>query len=262
MAIPQLLVDLLTLLFNLAVPAAMCTLVLAGVALRHEGGLNFEMGGRFHRWMLWSAILLTLPQFLSWFAGRGISMPPQASGFASSWLTNLQGTFSSFVSDIVVGRLVPVLAAFFVLKAVLDGAEGKNPLGSVIAAMFLLSVSGTLRMMQLKQFAGEISAMSDQVQPESIHVICCDEQVSSVQEFGPSEPIVLNPIGGGGTNFRPVFEWVEEHNLVPACLIYLTDLECHRYPDSCPRYPVLWVTNSRRTAPFGETLRMRPEQNN
>jgi hypothetical protein len=146
--IPQLLVDLLTLLFNLAVPAAMCTLVLAGVALRHEGGVNFEMGGRFHRWMLWSAILLTLPQFLSWFAAHGISMPPQASGFASSWLTSLQRTFSSFVSDIVVGRLIPVLAAFLVLKAVLDGAEGKNPLGSVIAAMFLLSVSGTLRMMQ------------------------------------------------------------------------------------------------------------------
>ena len=75
-------------------------------------------------------------------------MPPQASGFASSWLANLESSFSSFVSDIVVGRLVPVLAAFLVLKAVLDGAEGKNPLGSVIAAMFLLSVSGTLRMMQ------------------------------------------------------------------------------------------------------------------
>ena len=148
MTIPQLLVDLLTLLFNLAVPAAMCTLVLAGVALRHEGGVNFEIGGRFQRWMLWSATLLTLPQFLSWFAALGIVMPPQASGFASSWLANLESSFSSFVSDIVVGRLVPVLAAFLVLKAVLDGAEGKNPLGSVIAAMFLLSVSGTLRMMQ------------------------------------------------------------------------------------------------------------------
>src|SRR5947209_2857012 len=171
MTIPQLLVDLLTLLFNLAVPAAMCTLVLAGVALRHEGGVNFEIGGRFQRWMLWSATLLTLPQFLSWFAALGIVMPPQASGFASSWLANLESSFSSFVSDIVVGRLVPVLAAFLVLKAVLDGAEGKNPLGSVIAAMFLLSVSGTLRMMQLNQFAAEISAISDQTQPERIHVV-------------------------------------------------------------------------------------------
>jgi hypothetical protein len=47
MRIPQLLVDLLQLLFDLAVPVAMCTLVLAGLAIRHEGGVNFEVGGRF-----------------------------------------------------------------------------------------------------------------------------------------------------------------------------------------------------------------------
>ena len=47
MRIPQLLVDLLQLLFDLAVPAAMCTLVLAGLALRHESGVNFEVGSRF-----------------------------------------------------------------------------------------------------------------------------------------------------------------------------------------------------------------------
>jgi hypothetical protein len=147
MTIPQLLVDMLALLFNLAVPAAMCTLVLAGIALQQEGGVNFDVGGRFQRWMMWSAILLTLPQFLSWFAARGIGVPPQA-GAPSSWLGSLENTFTTFVSDVVVGRLVPVLGAFLVLKASLDGAEGRNPLGSVIAAMFVLSVSGTLRMMQ------------------------------------------------------------------------------------------------------------------
>jgi hypothetical protein len=61
MTIPQLLVDLTQLLFDMAVPAAMCTLVLAGLALRQESGVNFEVGGRFQRWMLWSVILLTLP---------------------------------------------------------------------------------------------------------------------------------------------------------------------------------------------------------
>ena len=49
-------------------------------------------------------------------------------------------SFKSFVSDVVVGRLVPVLAAFCVLKAALDAAEGHSPLGSVIAAIFLLSI--------------------------------------------------------------------------------------------------------------------------
>ena len=62
MTLPQITVDLLTLLFDMAVPAAICTMVLAGIALRQEGGVNFHMGGKFQRWMLWSVILLTLPQ--------------------------------------------------------------------------------------------------------------------------------------------------------------------------------------------------------
>jgi hypothetical protein len=51
---------------------------------------------------------------------------------------------------------------------------------------------------------------------------------------------------------------VEERGLSPACLIYLTDLCCRSYPEP-PDYPVLWVTDSRRTAAFGETLRITPE---
>src|SRR5262249_60749963 len=115
MTIPQLLVDLMQLLFDMAVPAAMCTLVLAGLALRQESGVNFEVGGRFQKWMLWSVILLTLPQFLSWFAAQGITVPAQSRGIAGPWLRSLETSSISFVSDIVVGRLVPVLAAFFVL---------------------------------------------------------------------------------------------------------------------------------------------------
>ncbi len=57
MTLPQIIVDLLTLLFDLAVPAAICTMVLAGIALRQEGGVNFQTGGRFQRWVLWSVIL-------------------------------------------------------------------------------------------------------------------------------------------------------------------------------------------------------------
>jgi len=157
MAIPQLLADLLQLLFDLAVPAAMCTMVLAGLALRQESGVNFEIGGRFQRWMLWSVILLTLPQFLSWFAAQGITMPPQSAGIAGAWLQGMETSFTSFVSDVVVGRLVPVLAAFFVLKAALDAAQGANPLGSVISAIFLLGLSGTVRLMQGFNSGGEFA---------------------------------------------------------------------------------------------------------
>src|SRR5262250_264060 len=127
MTTPQILTDLLQLLFDLAVPAAMCTMVLAGLALRQESGVNFEIGGRFQRWMLWSVILLTLPQFLSWFVAQGVTMPPQGAGISGPWLRGLETSFASFVSDVVVGKLVPVLAAFFVLKAALDAAQGSGP---------------------------------------------------------------------------------------------------------------------------------------
>jgi hypothetical protein len=148
MTIPQLLVDLLQMLFDLAVPGAICTMVLAGVALRQESGVNFEAGGRFQRWMFWSVILLTLPQFLAWFAAQGITMPPQSAGISGAWLLGMETTFRSFVTDVVIGRLVPVLAAFFVLKAALDAAQGRSPLGSVISAMFLLTISSSVTLMQ------------------------------------------------------------------------------------------------------------------
>jgi hypothetical protein len=148
MTLPQIIVDLLTLLFNMAVPAAICTMVLAGIALRQEGGVNFQTGGKFQRWVLWSVILLTLPQFLSWFAAQGITMPAQGGGISSAWVSSLQTSFSGFVSNVVVAKLIPVLAAFCVLKAALDAAEGQSPLASIIAGLFLLSVSGTVQLMQ------------------------------------------------------------------------------------------------------------------
>jgi predicted metal-dependent peptidase len=110
-------------------------------------------------------------------------------------------------------------------------------------------------MAELEQFAGEISAIANEAQPEAIHVVYCDAAVQSSQEFRMSEPINLQPKGGGGTDFRPVFEWVDANQIVPVCLIYLTDLCCHSYP-LIPEYPVLWVTDSRREAPFGETVRI------
>lgn len=157
MKIPQLLVDLMQLLFDMAVPAAMCTMVLAGLALRQESGVNFEVGGRFQKWMLWSVILLTLPQFLSWFAAQGITVPPQGSGISGSWLRGMETSFTSFISDVVMSKLVPVLAAFFVLKAALDTAQSASPLGSVVGAIFLLSIAGSVKLMQGFNSGGEFA---------------------------------------------------------------------------------------------------------
>ncbi|MGA2000215.1 MAG: VWA-like domain-containing protein [Terriglobales bacterium] len=128
----------------------------------------------------------------------------------------------------------------------------RSGVGEIVIAV---DTSGSIGGQELEQFAGEITAISDEARPERIHVVYCDAAVQSTEEFGPSEPIKLSPKGGGGTDFRPPFQWIEEEGIRPKCLIYLTDLCCASFPEP-PEYPVLWVTDSRRTAPFGETLRI------
>jgi hypothetical protein len=160
MTLPQIIVDLMKLLFDLAVPSAICTMVLAGIALRREGGVNFVAGGNFTKWMLWSVILLTLPQVLSWLAAQGIVLPPQAGNISSPWVIGVETSFNNFVTDVVVARLIPVLAAFFVLKSALDAAQGETPLGSVVTAIFLLTVSSTVQLMRTWNSGTEF-AMTD-----------------------------------------------------------------------------------------------------
>jgi hypothetical protein len=104
--------------------------------------------GNFPKCMLWSVIFLTLPQIVSWMAAQGIVLPPQGGNISSAWVNGVETSFNHFVADVVVGRLVPVLADFFVLKAALDAAQGQNFLSSVVAAIFLLAVSSTVQLMK------------------------------------------------------------------------------------------------------------------
>src|SRR5947207_14248638 len=102
--LPQILVDLMKLLLDLAAPSAICALVLAGIALRREGGTDFVAGGNFPKWMLWSVIFLTLPQIVSWMAAQGIVLPPQGGNISSAWVNGVETSFNHFVTDVVVGR--------------------------------------------------------------------------------------------------------------------------------------------------------------
>jgi len=92
---PQFLLDLLQLLLDLAVPAAFCTLAAAGVSLRHEGGVNFHVNGRTGKWVLWTIVLLTLPQLLSWIAAQGIRL---GSTFARIPMISVNAPMGSTVS--------------------------------------------------------------------------------------------------------------------------------------------------------------------
>lgn len=148
MATPQLLNDVISVLLLLAPSAAMLSLVLAGVSLRREGTMTFAIGGGFTKWILWAVIFLTLEPLLSWFPSLGVAAPLPSGGIVTGWLSNIQADVAQFVTNFVIGRLVPTLAAFFVLRAVLDAASGQNPLSSILTAMFLLGTETTYSLLE------------------------------------------------------------------------------------------------------------------
>lgn len=120
-----------------------------------------------------------------------------------------------------------------------------------------VDTSGSIGQQELAEFAAEMTSIIEEVKPEVAHVVYCDAAVGSVQEFVPGDPLVYKPTGGGGTDFVPVFKWVEEQGIEPACLIYLTDC-MGDYPEELPPYPVLWASSTkepgRYAPPFGEFL--------
>jgi predicted metal-dependent peptidase len=120
-----------------------------------------------------------------------------------------------------------------------------------------VDTSGSIDEITLSQFAREIDNIAGDMQPERVYVVYCDAEIHGVDTFERGEPIALNPKGFGGTDFRPVFEWVEEEGLQPSCLVYLTDL-AGDFPIAPPGYPVLWGdTSVYGPPPWGESVRIR-----
>jgi predicted metal-dependent peptidase len=57
--------------------------------------------------------------------------------------------------------------------------------------------------------------------------------VQKVETYSSGQPVQLNPVGGGGTEFGPCFDWLDEHGIQPQTLVFLTDLY-GSFPPSAP----------------------------
>lgn len=101
-------------------------------------------------------------------------------------------------------------------------------------------MSGSVDERLASAFGGHITAIFDEFKPERIYVVHHDHKVQRVQEFAPGDEIKLNPKGGGGTAFQPVFDWMAEHEIEAKAVIMLTD-SYGPVPDNPPDCPVLWA---------------------
>ena len=121
-------------------------------------------------------------------------------------------------------------------------------------AVVVVDTSGSMSAQVLNQAACEIATLAAML-PE-ILVLTAD---AKVHEVVPSRelPAFLAKRrfkGGGGTDHRPVFAWLKEHQHHPELFIGITDLYT-TLPERKPGYPVLWVVPARHgDAAFGKVV--------
>ena len=113
--------------------------------------------------------------------------------------------------------------------------------------------SGSVDEELLNNFLGEVDFLMSLVQNYQIELIVCDEKIQSHKTFYSGDKLELHVEGGAGTDFRPVFEFVEKEFDDVKLLLYFTDLE-GKFPIKAPSYNVKWVTKKAKEIPFGELI--------
>jgi predicted metal-dependent peptidase len=122
-------------------------------------------------------------------------------------------------------------------------------LGEVVLAV---DTSGSIDPKELSRFAAEAQAILEAFDC-SLTILYHDTEVQKVQRWRPGDgPLILEPVGGGGTSHACIFDWVAAQSEPPACVVCLTDLETS-FPDAAPVVPVLWAVagGNANTPPFG-----------
>jgi len=119
-----------------------------------------------------------------------------------------------------------------------------------------LDTSGSTRG-ALPRFLGEVAGVVRSFASWQLRLLQCDAEITADQIFDPAHPFrpeAYRLDGGGGTDFRPVFERLQ-HN-PPAALLFFTDGD-GAAPDSPPGYPVLWaLAGGTAPVPWGECLEL------
>lgn len=133
---------------------------------------------------------------------------------------------------------------------------------AVGALLVGFDVSGSVSQAEANQIAAEITAIGLDLQPEFIEVLYCDTSITKVERFEQDEDVVLSAVGGGGTRFDPVFDYLEASEEQYAGMIYFTDMCAPTSHLVQPDIPVIWADTSSRWGkedppPFGVVIEVK-----
>ncbi|MDZ7750869.1 MAG: VWA-like domain-containing protein [Gammaproteobacteria bacterium] len=121
-----------------------------------------------------------------------------------------------------------------------------------------VDTSGSISDEEIAQFMSEVDAIKGQVRAR-LTLLPCDTVLAEGAPwcFEPWEPADMpeSVSGRGGTDFKPVFEWVEQAGRRPDLLVYFTDAR-GLFPRAAPDYPTIWLVKGREKVPWGQRVQL------
>lgn len=134
----------------------------------------------------------------------------------------------------------------------LPGVDYTPRMGEVVIA---LDTSGSIGQREIDMFNAHINRILHTCLPEKVHVIYCDASIHRIDEYTPDDlPITAKALGGGGTSFRPVFDWADNYDGDIEVIVYLTD----GYGDQdsiTTNHETVWLTTACEQFQFGTVIK-------
>lgn len=117
-----------------------------------------------------------------------------------------------------------------------------------------IDTSGSINEDILGTFLAEFKSIMLNFPSINIELLIADAKVHHHYTFQSGQEMDFSLKGGGGTDYRPVFEYIEANLPMSTMLLYFTDGE-GIFPRNPPSYEVLWVLSQKRgRIPFGREL--------
>ena len=113
--------------------------------------------------------------------------------------------------------------------------------------------SGSVDEELLGLFMSELEALMISFLDTEVDLLICDAKIQGVYRYLSGEILDFSLKGGGGTDFRPAFEYIENELPDTSLLIYFTDAE-GTFPENEPLYETIWVLSKNNNVPFGKKI--------
>lgn len=123
-----------------------------------------------------------------------------------------------------------------------------------LSLIVAIDTSGSIQEEILAAFVEEFKTIMQNFPAVNIELLIADAKIQGHYSFKNAQDIDFVLKGGGGTDYRPVFDYIDANFPMSSMLLYFTDGD-GIFPRIPPSYEVLWALSNRKDRiPFGRSI--------